>query len=1399
MVRASETGILAFSMGVNIHFWNLDAKTYLGTTLKGHRGKIVQLCLSSDGEHVYSYATDRMLIRWTIQTKEEVSIKMKNQVSSMVLCGSRNILFLGYDNGEIALFNEQKLDLMATWKGHGDAVSALAVREDREHMYSGSPDGVILKWDLSSGRVMQTLSSEGVEMLYWDAQVLLSATKTRITLWNEEAGLAERVYEVPKEEEIRCVGQTGGIIYHGNVKGEIQGWALLPQPRLCTWPLSNLPLLITSDGRGKLLLTNADGTLDYYDPATGSAHHYGALQGDIKGVVKTPWGWAALSADQLTWFTVAEGEASLTILKKMTLKGGDWMPPLGGHNIILISDKEIWSIDGSQVQTRVTVLSESVTCACSNDEGDLLFVANDQGEVILWKKKQLGGWGHTLTISVKNGTSSPQMKVTALACTQSADYLFVGNNLGSIQVYRLQHGKMSLVKTLIGEHGSVTCMAVGEGVLVSGSGEGRVYQWQYLGEATPLVNGEAPSIMQVCMGLPGEVIALTSDSCLQVWTLLNFPASVNVKALDPSLSSPELEQLLREDREATLRLVGTFGDYDRIERVWKDHGQEVTYYLIRSRRWTLLRKLGATEDHLDVKSLRYLSNRVSMGDLDTIERVFGIFNISQGILDIVAGTSSDHWDQAYHLLKRLHWPLAGVGKDGRTVLHHAVAKGSVEVVNELLQEPEVDVGKRDELGRYALHEVYRLSEDPSEKTDRLKLRRLECAKTILEGKDRSKTRFLKEDANHKSVYQNALHFHAQEMDRIAQDKNKGLAEEAAIARGESIILASAQIIQLMNEQGSVKHYRQRFAVRRFLALAIHYFLFLGVLTAVAFELGNVSQDNWQFVNNLNQIFGGTPWNVSPVQYLADIQAPSDFWTYMQGPFLAGVFPSDGNAPGFISQYNVIIGGIRMKQIRLDFETCSNVPIKGVNISQCVSTDVDAESTSSFGPASDGSLYRWTDDGQNDAYWGRYSDGKFPKGGFVVDLQGNQSQVASTLAGLQGNGWISPQTRAILIAINVYNINIQKYGIIRLSVERLPASGSLLAYSEIRMFGKISTLVQVLQIVLAVYVCIEFVMKEFFELFRIIRSPDARILQDYVYYVWNWLEWLSIGVFVAIIWLEILYTSTMRGIQYPPPMHNYINLSSSSVSYGHLQDLKGVFTALCWLRLLKLLQLLPLTGPIIQSILDTFKEKIFLVFTSIFIGLLWIFSILYSLSFPDTFDFRNLSGSFMSVYGMAFGNFDYDELRISNRVMAPLLFVLFFFFTNIVFLNMFIAIITELYTNLKSKKTLSGWEWYITQIMIDYEVHDKKEFLEVVFNKVGACLHWLRRGRRLPDVHTEVVKGLHRRAQTTRLGHDKVISMLGKNKQSSADARMKQMEARLITMEQELRKQTQLLQMLSTRG
>ena len=132
----------------------------------------------------------------------------------------------------------------------------------------------------------------------------------------------------------------------------------------------------------------------------------------------------------------------------------------------------------------------------------------------------------------------------------------------------------------------------------------------------------------------------------------------------------------------------------------------------------------------------------------------------------------------------------------------------------------------------------------------------------------------------------------------------------------------------------------------------------------------------------------------------------------------------------------------------------------------------------------------------------------------------------------------------------------------------------------------------------------------------------------------------------------------------------------------------------WVRLLFMFRLTKFLGPLIKMIIFMIWEII--IFMILFIIVLVIYSSIGTLLFYTVLSYQDFWTTFITLFSAALGNFDFTVLNSQpkGQLTGDLYLMSFLMLTAILFLNLLVAILTSVYSNLETKKFVL----YISEIL-----------------------------------------------------------------------------------------------------
>ncbi|MGF1579229.1 MAG: WD40 repeat domain-containing protein [Gemmataceae bacterium] len=145
---------------------------------------------SHDGKFLVSASSDLSI--WSPEKAELlVAIPQDSWVTAAEFHPNSKMLATGHDDGKVRYWDLNTQQLLATFDGHPDSVSALAFRTDGKVLASAGEDKLIVLWDLDNSTKLGVLEGhkDRIPEIVWhlDGKTLVSAGwDTTARVWNTE-------------------------------------------------------------------------------------------------------------------------------------------------------------------------------------------------------------------------------------------------------------------------------------------------------------------------------------------------------------------------------------------------------------------------------------------------------------------------------------------------------------------------------------------------------------------------------------------------------------------------------------------------------------------------------------------------------------------------------------------------------------------------------------------------------------------------------------------------------------------------------------------------------------------------------------------------------------------------------------------------------------------------------------------------------------------------------------------------------------------------------------------------------------------------------------------------------------------------------------------------------------
>ncbi|XP_046313591.1 polycystin-2 isoform X2 [Marmota monax] len=409
---------------------------------------------------------------------------------------------------------------------------------------------------------------------------------------------------------------------------------------------------------------------------------------------------------------------------------------------------------------------------------------------------------------------------------------------------------------------------------------------------------------------------------------------------------------------------------------------------------------------------------------------------------------------------------------------------------------------------------------------------------------------------------------------------------------------------------------------------VTYLLFLIVLCILTY--GMMSSNVYYYTRIMSQLFLDTPLSKTEKTNFKTLSSMEDFWKFAEGPLLDGLYwkvqPSnqtEADNRSFIFYENLLLGVPRIRQVKVRNGSCSIPQDLREEIKECYDVySVSSEDRAPFGPRNGTAwIYTSEKDLNGSSHWGIIAS--YSGAGYYLDLSRTREETAAQITSLRKNVWLDRGTRATFIDFSVYNANINLFCVVRLLVE-FPATGGVVPswqFQPVKLIRYVTTFDFFLAACETIF-C-------FFILYYVVEEIlEIRIHKlQYFRSFWNCLD-----VVIIVLFKFINFNRTMSQL--------------STTMSRCAKDLFG-FAIMFFIIFL------------------AYAQLAYLVFGA------------------QVDDFSSFQECIVTQFRIILGDINFAEIEEANRVLGPLYFTTFVFFMFFILLNMFLAIINDTYSEVKS--------------------------------------------------------------------------------------------------------------------
>nr|XP_025729326.1 polycystin-2 [Callorhinus ursinus] len=506
-----------------------------------------------------------------------------------------------------------------------------------------------------------------------------------------------------------------------------------------------------------------------------------------------------------------------------------------------------------------------------------------------------------------------------------------------------------------------------------------------------------------------------------------------------------------------------------------------------------------------------------------------------------------------------------------------------------------------------------------------------------------------------------------------------------------------------------------------------YLLFLIVLCILTY--GMMSSSVYYYTRIMSQLFLDTPVSKTEKTNFKTLSSVEDFWKFTEGALLDGLYwktqPSnrtEADNRSFIYYENLLLGVPRIRQLKVRNGSCSIPQDLRDEIKECYDVySVSSEDRAPFGPRNGTAwIYTSEKDLNGSSHWGMIAT--YSGAGYYLDLSRTREETAAQVASLKKNGWLDRGTRATFIDFSVYNANINLFCVIRLLVE-FPATGGVIPswqFQPVKLIRYVTTFdffLAACEIIFCFFI-LYYVVEEILE----IRIHKLHYFRSF----WNCLDVVIIVLSVVAIGINIYRTSNVEVLlQFREDQNTFPNFEHLAYWQIQFNNIAAVIVFFVWIKLFKFINF-NRTMSQLSTTMSRCAKDLFGFAIMFFIIFLAYAQLAYLVFGTQVDDFSTFQECIFTQFRIILGDINFAEIEEANRVLGPIYFTTFVFFMFFILLNMFLAIINDTYSEVKSDLAQQKAEMELSDL-IKKGYHKALVKLKLKKNAVDDISESLRQG------------------------------------------------------------------------
>ncbi|XP_054276446.1 uncharacterized protein LOC128995452 [Macrosteles quadrilineatus] len=410
---------------------------------------------------------------------------------------------------------------------------------------------------------------------------------------------------------------------------------------------------------------------------------------------------------------------------------------------------------------------------------------------------------------------------------------------------------------------------------------------------------------------------------------------------------------------------------------------------------------------------------------------------------------------------------------------------------------------------------------------------------------------------------------------------------------------------------------------------------------------------------------------------------STFWTYWYGNLINENTTMRDEDRNMILYENKLIGKPRIRQLRVKNDSCEVPPDFQLMFSHCYAEySSSSEETADYGPGDSNSSTAWHYHKPSDLKSLQISSGEISTyygGGYYFDFKNTVEETNKTVMELFHNLWLDRGSRALILQFTTYNVNINLFFTLTLLLELPPTGGvlpSYIIYTHKFISRDLGDMLLMILFLIFVIFMLWYTVEEIYEI---------------IYFKWRYFEsiWNILDLVIVVFGYTSIVFFVFQYMVINTQLNSLLAKTDEFACFDEVNAAKETYTTLLSILFffagIKVLKYINFNHSMhqMQNTLSRATKDI-ACFSIIFFIVFITFAQLGHLLFGSQVrDFRSFVHSVFALLRTAVGDFDYHKIENVNHFLGPVYFFAYIFFIYFILVNMFLAIIIDTYSEVRS--------------------------------------------------------------------------------------------------------------------